>query len=54
MNNFAQARAKSVSLTPSAILPAMLAVNTAALFALDRLSGIPQWLKSALALFLSF
>ena len=36
------------------ILPAVLAVNTVALLALDRLGGIPQWIKSATALFLSF
>ena len=35
-------------------LPAILTVNTVALFALDRLGGIPTWIKTAAALFLSF
>lgn len=35
-------------------LPAILTVNTVALFALDRLGGIPTWVKTAAALFLSF
>jgi hypothetical protein len=38
----------------SAALPMILAVNTFALLALERLGGIPQWIKSAVALFLSF
>lgn len=55
MNQLAQARAKSLSLLPAnSLLPTMLAVNTAALFALDRLGEIPNWLKTALALFLTF
>jgi hypothetical protein len=32
----------------------LLAVNTCALFALEQLGGIPTWVKSAVALFLSF
>ena len=35
-------------------LPAILTVNTVALFALDQLGGIPTWIKTAAALFLSF
>ena len=55
MNYFAQARAKSESL-PSAsyVLPSVLALNTAALYALDSLGGIPHWIKTAAALFLAF
>jgi hypothetical protein len=56
MNNLAaQARTKTESLlSASALLPSMLAVNTAALFALERVGGIPNWLKTAVALFLAF
>ena len=38
----------------SAAMPMILAVNTFALLALERLGGIPQWIKSAVALFLAF
>ena len=56
MNNLAAAaRTKTESLVPTAyLLPTMLAVNTVALFALDRLGQIPGWIKAAAALFLSF
>lgn len=55
MNNFAQARAKTESmLNASYVLPSVLAVNTAALFALDQVGGIPNWIKTAAALFLAF
>ncbi|HEV8658937.1 MAG TPA: hypothetical protein VGS96_09915 [Thermoanaerobaculia bacterium] len=55
MNNLAEARSKAESLVPAAyLLPSMLAVNTIALFALDRLGEIPSWLKTAAALFLAF
>lgn len=52
MNNVAQTRTTAVSL--SGALPMLLAVNTCALFALEQLGGIPTWIKSAVALFLSF
>lgn len=42
------------AVSASAILPSLLAVNTVALFALDRLGGIPSWVKTAVALFLAF
>jgi len=29
-------------------------MNTCALFAMEQLGGIPAWIKSAVALFLSF
>jgi hypothetical protein len=32
----------------------LLAINTFALLAIDQLGGIPDWIKSAAALFLSF
>jgi len=56
MNNFAQTRiSKLESAIPAGyVLPALLAVNTVALLALDSLGGIPEWIRSAAALFLSF
>lgn len=55
MNNLVEARAKAESVvSANLLLPSMLAVNTAALFALDRLGHIPNWLKTAAALFLAF
>ena len=42
------------ALSASYVLPAVLAVNTVALLALDRLGGMPQWIKTAAALFLAF
>lgn len=52
MNNIAQTRTQSLSL--SYALPMVLAVNTFTLLALDQLGQIPTWIKSAVALFLSF
>jgi len=58
MNNVAQTRNREARLeavlSASYVLPAMLALNTVALLALDQLGGIPQWVKTAAALFLSF
>jgi len=55
MNNLAEARTKAESLVPATfLLPSMLAVNTIVLFALDRTSEIPIWIKTAAALFLAF
>ncbi len=61
MNNIAQTRflrsgqAKLESTFSTAyILPGMLAANTVAFLALDQLGGIPSWLKTVTALFLSF
>ena len=55
MNHIAQARTKAESvLTANYILPTVLAVNSAALVALEQLGGIPTWLKTAAALFLAF
>ncbi len=55
MNNLAQTRAKVESaISAHSLLPAMLAVNTLALFALERLGGVPDWIKTAAALFLAF
>jgi hypothetical protein len=51
MNNVAQTRTHAITLSA---LPMVLAVNTCALFALEQLGGIPTWIKSAVALFLSF
>jgi hypothetical protein len=56
MNNMAQARTKveTALSSTSYLLPAMLAANTLALFALAQLGGIPNWIKTATALFLAF
>jgi hypothetical protein len=54
MNNVATTRTKVEVLSTTYLLPAMLAVNTCALLALDRVGGVPQWIKTATALFLSF
>lgn len=49
-----QATRLEAALSAGYVLPGMLALNTVALFALDRLGGIPQWVKTAAALFLAF
>ena len=55
MNNFIQSRAKVVpAVSTHYLLPAMLTLNTVALLALDRLGGVPDWIKTAAALFLAF
>ena len=56
MNNAAQTRTTKLesALSATYVLPALLAVNTMALLALDSLGGIPRWIKSAAALFLAF
>ncbi len=55
MNELAETRTKvETALSSNHILPAMLAANAFALVALDRLGGIPNWVKTAVALFLSF
>jgi hypothetical protein len=56
MNNLAQTRVSRIEsvLPASWALPLLLAANTFALVALDQLGGIPNWIKTATALFLSF
>ena len=58
MNNIAQTQNGTTrleaALSANYVLPAVLAVNTVALVALDHLGGIPQWVKTAAALFLAF
>ena len=56
MNNIAQTRSTRLEsvLSTAYVLPSMLAFNTVALFALYSLGGIPSWVKTAAALFLSF
>ena len=57
MNNIAaQTRETSIesTLPVSWALPTILAANTFALLALDQLGGIPAWIKTATAVFLSF
>ena len=53
MKSIAETRSQAAT-SVSAALPMILAVNTFALLALERLGGIPQWIKSAVALFLAF
>ena len=53
MKSIAETRTQAAAQFSSA-LPMILAVNTFALLALERLGGIPQWIKSAVALFLAF
>ena len=55
MNNLTTARTKTESLLNAQyVLPSVLAVNSAALIALEQLGGIPSWIKTAAALFLAF
>jgi hypothetical protein len=56
MNTTAQTRVtKLESLLPASwALPTVLAANTFALLALEQLGGIPTWIKTATAVFLSF
>jgi hypothetical protein len=56
MNNIAQTRTTRLEgvLSAQTVLPAMLALNTLALVALDHLGALPAWIKTATALFLSF
>ena len=55
MNNLAaQTRKIETALSATYVLPAVLAANTFALLALEQLGGIPNWIKTATALFLSF
>ncbi len=56
MNNLVQTRSNKLDSAISAgyMLPSMLAANTLALFALERLGAIPDWIKTATALFLAF
>lgn len=56
MNSVAQHRIHRLETTlpASTILSSLLALNTLALFALDRLGGIPSWIKTAVGLFLAF
>jgi hypothetical protein len=50
----AQSTRLESALSATYVLPGMLALNTVALLAVDYLGGIPQWVKSAAALFLAF
>jgi hypothetical protein len=54
MNNIARTTRFESALSATYVLPAVLAVNTVALLALDQIGGIPQWVKAAAALFLAF
>ena len=52
MKSIAETRSNAISVQYA--LPMLLAVNTFALLAIDQLGGIPNWIKSAAALLLSF
>jgi hypothetical protein len=52
MKSIAETRSNAISAQYA--LPMLLAINTFALLAIDQLGGIPAWIKSAAALFLSF
>ena len=52
MKMIAETRTAVMSL--SYALPMLLAANTFALIAVNELGGIPDWIKSAVALFLAF
>jgi len=55
MNNVAETtRSNALSIASSYALPMLLAINTFALLALDRLGEVPSWIKSAVAVFLAF
>jgi hypothetical protein len=58
MNNITQTQTQTRTgidtVTVPYALPMLLAVNTFALVALEHLGGIPVWIKSAVAVFLSF
>ena len=55
MDNVAETtRSNTLSNASSYALPMLLAINTFALLALDRLGEIPSWIKSAVAVFLAF
>lgn len=55
MSNPATARGKAESFLPENVLvPSMLVLNTLALFALNSVGEIPNWIKTAAALFLAF
>ena len=52
MKSIAETRTNAVSVQYA--LPMLLAINTFALLAIDQLGGIPDWIKSAVALLLGF
>jgi hypothetical protein len=52
MKSIAETRSNAISVQYA--LPMLLAVNTFTLLAINQLGGIPDWIKSAAALFLSF
>jgi len=52
MKSIADTRTNTVSVQYA--LPMLLAVNTCALLAIEQMGGIPDWIKSAVALLLGF
>jgi|GEM_PF-463141 len=59
MNNIAQTRTNTTSkldalFSAQVFVPTMLGMNTLALVALQQAGQIPDWIKTAAALFLAF
>ncbi len=52
MKSIAETRTNAVSVQYA--LPMLLAINTFALLAIDQMGGVPDWIKSAVALLLGF
>ena len=52
MKSIADTRSNAISVQYA--LPMLLAVNTFALLAIDQIGGIPDWIRSAVALLLAF
>jgi hypothetical protein len=52
MKSIAETRTNAVTFQYA--LPMLLAINTFALLAIDQMGGIPDWIKSAVALLLGF
>ena len=48
------AQTHTTAVTVQHVIPMLLAVNTFALLAIEQLGGIPEWIKSAVALLLGF
>lgn len=54
MKTITAATRNTAAVSLQTALPVLLAANTFALLAIDRCGGIPDWIKSAVALFLTF
>jgi hypothetical protein len=55
MSQLAKAKFETTTaVSATVMMPAVLAVNTVALFAFDQFYGIPRWIKLAATFFLAF